>query len=329
MILQNHATSLLTKSIKAFTAHLIDYAGLFPPAKLTIDTALENYINYINGEDKWMISTFICPVKLLSELQIIFNKTYPLEKLINLSVLGRGGHSKDDFVKNFEEDLIYWKNINSDQSIKTNLFEIKLPDGLITSHDENDISDFIDYIFKKIDEEIAHPVFIFLEGHVGTEWKKNISALIEGIKIHNNKKKNCGFKFRTGGVEQYSFPTSEQIAFCIRECIDREIQIKFTAGLHHPFRHYDKEIDIIMHGFINVFGAGIISLRHNLSNAGLKNIISDDNPKNFIFTDEFFSWNDWKIPVEDIEFARKDLMISFGSCSFEEPLEDLRLANLL
>jgi len=321
----------MTKSIRAFTTQIIDYAGLFPPAKLTLDEAFRNYIEYKNGEYNRLLSHFICPVKLLSDLQSLFKDNFFPNSEINLSVLGRGGHNETDFKKNFDDDLKYWKNFNSNynNTIKTNLFEIKLPDELITGHDEKKISEFIDYIFDNIEKQISHPVFVFFEGHLGTEWKKNIKSLVEGIKIQNNKNNNSGFKFRTGGVEQYSFPTSEQIAFCIRECVDREITMKCTAGLHHPFRHYDKNIDTMMHGFINVFGAGIIALRHNISNLGLKNILSDEDSKNFIFTDDYFSWKDWKISIEDIEFARKELMISFGSCSFDDPVNDLRSLNLL
>ena len=84
-----------------------------------------------------------------------------------------------------------------------------------------------------------------------------------------------------------------------------------------------------MHGFVNVFGAGVIAMRHNISDYGLKEILSDENPDNFVFTDEYFSWKDWKINIDEINLARKDLMISFGSCSFDEPVEDLKNLNLL
>lgn len=328
---QNPDTLNQTAGIRAFTENIIDYAGLFPPAKLNLDEAFRNYVQYSNSEFQWMLSRFICPVKVLADLKTIIKNNYSTINDLNLSVIGRGGHNEADFNKNLSEDLNYLESFNSDfeKSVKTNVLEIKLPDELITSHDDKKISDFIYHIFSNIENRINHPIFIYFEGHVGTDWKKNISALIEGIKLHNEKNINSGFKFRTGGVEAYSFPTPEQIAFCIRECVDREIPMKCTAGLHHPFRHYNKEIDSMMHGFINVFGAGIIALRHNISNPGLKNILSDEDPRNFIFTNDYFSWKDWKISIEDIEFARKDLMISFGSCSFEDPVNDLKSLKLL
>lgn len=309
---------------------IIDYAGLFPPAKLELEEAFKNYIEYKNSDYKWILSRFICPANQLSNLENLIKKNCIVNNDINFSVLGRSGYNTIDFKKNLDEDLYYWKGFSSNSSgiNHTNLFEVKLPDELITLHDQKKNSELIDYIFESVERQIPHPVFIFFEVHSGSEWKKNICGLIEGIKIHNDKNNNSGFKFRTGGIEPNSFPTPGQIAFCIRECVDREIPMKCTAGLHHPFRRYDKNINVMMHGFINVFAAGIIALRHNITDTGLENILSDEDHNNFIFKEDYFSWKDWKVSIADIEFARKELMISFGSCSFDEPINDLKSFNI-
>lgn len=319
------------KSIKHFCENLIDYAGLFPPAMLKLPAAFDNYIKYKNSEFKWMLSKFICPVKMIQELEELIIKKYSGEKDIQLSILGRGGHNIDDFTKNFLIDIKLWKDLNSKfgDSIITNTFEIKLPNEIITSHDPKKISGFIEFISSNIEKNISRPVFIFFEGHIGTEWKKNVRSLLNGIEILNVNKRNFGYKLRTGGVERYSFPSPELVSFCIKECLIGEIPLKFTAGLHHPFRHYDSEIETMMHGFVNVFAAGIIAMRHNISNFGLKEILTDENPDNFVFTENYFSWNDWKIKISDIKLARENLVISFGSCSFDEPVGDLKNLGLL
>ena len=321
----------ITRSLKAFMGGIIDYAGLFPPSKLELEEAFGNYVKYKNGSLSEMISGFICPVKLLKQLEIIILKNYRDENKINVTVLGRGGYDRDNFLQVLEEDLNYWSDflLNTENKVITESFEIKLPDELITAHDSKKLSVFINEISAKIKNRINQDVFIFFEGHIGTKWKKNIKHFIEAVKIHNESENNCGYKLRTGGTEIDFFPEPEVIAYSIRECLDRNIRMKCTAGLHHPFRHYDINIGVKMHGFINVFGAGIIAMRHNISDSGLKEIIDDENPDNFVFTDECFSWKDWKISPEEIDFARKNLMISFGSCSFDEPLEDLVELNLL
>lgn len=316
------------KSLRTALTGIIDYAGLFPPANLHLNEAFANYLKYRKDKYSFMLSRFICPVKLFKELEGLNPDS---DEVIYLSVLGRGGYNIRDFTENLNEDIGLWKNFSKSTGKRfvTDTFEIKLPDELITDHKSGIVSEFIDSISEKIRSEFENPVLMFFEGHIGTEWQKNIKCLTEGINIHNKNHPDSGFKLRTGGIESYSFPEPRQIAFAIRECLDRSVRMKCTAGLHHPFRHFDKTIGTKMHGFINVFGTGIIAMRHNISDAGLKEILTDENPDNFIFTDEYFSWKNWDINISEIELARKDLMMSFGSCSFEEPVEDLKNLNLL
>src|SRR5262249_54512590 len=64
------------------------------------------------------------------------------------------------------------------------------------------------------------------------------------------------FKLRCGGLEASTFPSVEQVSAAIAACRDASVPLKFTAGLHHPIRHFSGEVQTKMHGFINVFVAG-------------------------------------------------------------------------
>ena len=95
-----------------------------------------------------------------------------------------------------------------------------------------------------------------------------------------------------------------------------------------------------MHGFINTFGAGIFTSNFpNPSNSQEKyrmfillcHMIDEQNSGNFTFDNEKMLWK-----VEDerhtvfefgnksINSCRTDMMISYGSCSFQEPIDDLK-----
>jgi len=52
-------------------------------------------------------------------------------------------------------------------------------------------------------------------------------------------------------------------------------------------------------------------------------MLEDEDPRSLSFTDDFFTWRDWQIGIERLELRRK-LVRSFGSCSFDEPRDDLR-----
>jgi hypothetical protein len=83
------------------------------------------------------------------------------------------------------------------------------------------------------------------------------------------------------------------------------------------------------HGFLNVFGAGILAHARNLSQAEIGACVGDESESSFVFDGERFSWRDESATDEEIARARERFMTSFGSCSFDEPRDDLERLGLL
>ena len=46
-------------SLRALLAHSIDYAGMFPPCSLGLDSALRNQAEYVLSPDEWMLGAFV------------------------------------------------------------------------------------------------------------------------------------------------------------------------------------------------------------------------------------------------------------------------------
>ena len=145
----------------------------------------------------------------------------------------------------------------------------------------------------------------------------------------NPKIKFIGYKVRTGGIEAKDFPSIDKLASVILECNNYGVLLKATAGLHHPIRHYAQSVQTHMHGFINVIGASILTSIHKLDFDTIYEILSEEEPANFKFTDQKFIWRDYEATKEQIEFSRIKSFSSFGSCSFDEPLTDLESLGLL
>jgi hypothetical protein len=101
------------------------------------------------------------------------------------------------------------------------------------------------------------------------------------------------------------------------------VPIKFTAGLHHPVRQFRDEVKTEMHGFLNVLGAGVLSAEHHWDEAQTVDMLEDQTAKSFEFHDTVFAWRNWEITLDRIK-ARRKFITSFGSCSFDDPREDLR-----
>ena len=152
-------------------------------------------------------------------------------------------------------------------------------------------------------------------------------ALIAG---HNSDEDMAtfGYKLRTGGVTADAFPTSAQIACALVTAATHQLPIKFTAGLHHPIRQFRDEVKTKMHGFLNVLGAAVLAAEHQWDADHAVTMLEDEDPRSFSFTDDFFAWRDWKIDTERLQYRRK-FVRSFGSCSFDEPRDDLRALDLL
>ena len=55
---------------RALLSELFDYAGLFPPARLDLDTAVRNYACYLDEPEAWMLSRFVVPASLMASCRV-------------------------------------------------------------------------------------------------------------------------------------------------------------------------------------------------------------------------------------------------------------------
>src|SRR5262249_29211087 len=118
-----------------------------------------------------------------------------------------------------------------------------------------------------------------------------LAALKEGF-----AETRVGYKMRCGGLEASAFPMSEQIAAVVSACLTEEVPFKATAGLHHPLPRFDEGVNARMHGFVNLFAAGVLSR----SPEDVRKILEDDDPAHFLFHDGGVSWGPLFAPVEAI-----------------------------
>jgi hypothetical protein len=78
-----------------------------------------------------------------------------------------------------------------------------------------------------------------------------------------------------------------------------------------------------MHGFINVFVAAAFAW-HGMDRESLILVLEESHAQAFEFGETHLRWRGLQLSAEQIRTARRDFAHSFGSCSFEEPLDDLR-----
>jgi len=141
-------------------------------------------------------------------------------------------------------------------------------------------------------------------------------------------------KVRTGGVTEGAFPASHSLARFIQACADAAVPFKATAGLHHPLRgDYRLAYEAgsphgMMFGFLNVFLAAAFA-RAGLTLKELALLLEEKDADSFQFTETSASWRGKTVSRTEISAVRHHVALSFGSCSFQEPVDDLRSLGLL
>jgi hypothetical protein len=237
----------MSESLRVLLEHLIDYAGLFPPAGLTMQDAVRNYARYADGEYAWALGKFVVPQARVKEVP----------PSIPLSILG--------------------------------VDEVKA-----TTVEE--LADFAPGAYVEITDV----------------------ALLDEL-----ARRALRAKIRTGGLTVDAFPAIRNVAEFLHACKAKGVAFKATAGLHHPLRcvkplTYEPNAPTgMMHGFLNVFLAAAM-LDH------AEEILEETDARAFAFDDAGASWRGHRVSTAELATMRREFATSFGSCSFEEPIGDLR-----
>lgn len=326
--------SLVTPSLQALLHESLDYAGLFPPADLSLRRALQNYARYRDEQEEWMLSRFVLPVRRLPDLtsyRELLKKGDPYQ----FSVLGTGGGDADTFLAAFARDLDVIESFGTDHPERTqvDVMEVALPDSLIGAS-QADLSSFLEAVNRKLITSGTAKLDLFLEIPVQHAPLKSLSALCAAVADHNSQqavpaRTLMGLKMRCGGAEPADVPAAGDAAALIAACRDAGVSFKATAGLHHPVRHYDEGLDTEMHGFLNIFAAAGLAAEHTLDRADIQAILREESADHFRFLKNALSWRNLTVPLDGIRHARDTLAVSFGSCSFEDPIDHLRDLELL
>jgi hypothetical protein len=293
------------ESIRTLLSGIIDYAGLFPPSMVSMQDAVANFAKYKNGEHSWMLGRFVVPVVRLGEfLECAEGVIVENESPWLLSVL-----AGEDINATIREIDLFNKT-NAPRVICDSL-EVK---ANTVSKIENTVN--------------ALPGEITAYFEIGVN--ENFVDLVSTLALKHQRA-----KVRTGGTTTNEFPPSREIIRFARTCMAANVPFKATAGLHHPircFRPLTYEPDApqgTMHGFLNMLimtGFARESYRVSL----LEELMEEEFDEAFKFRENGAGWRgEHFLTAGHLDRLRSRGMISFGSCSFDEPIADLRSMGLL
>jgi hypothetical protein len=120
-------------------------------------------------------------------------------------------------------------------------------------------------------------------------------------------------KVRCGGAVT---PTVDELARFVRTCRTAQVAFKATAGLHHALPTEGE------HGLVNLLAAAVFGEEEERA-------LAETDPDAFVLDELTFRWRDRAAGADELAFARRRLLVSVGSCSFAEPVGELRSLGLL
>lgn len=291
---------------------LIDYAGLFPPAKLDMVPAVETFARHRAGALASALGRFVVPVGRLAAFEEAAASHLPpvpavddpdqAPDLWGLSVLVSPA---DDLAK-VRADLEAIEAFNDRHT------EVAAGAAIVDTIElRASTGEAIDAVLDELDDEL-YPYF---ELDHRTDVRGALAA-IAGL--------DAGAKIRTGGLSPEDHPTVEQLARFIESCRMADVPFKATAGLHHPVRAHQESVGTSQFGFLNVFVGAILRYGDAIDAAMLREVVAEEDAGAFECRSDGLGWRGRTVSIEAVAEARSRFSHSYGSCSFDEPTDELR-----
>ena len=314
-------------SVRTFLDSIVDYAGLFPPAQLGMSAAVARFARYHAGPDCWLLGRFVVPVARLEEFEDIAAP--------HLAAAAEEGEKERGRGRGVAAHLRPWR-----VSALGGAAHEEDAECILRFNSRHATGQRVDVVVDAVETKAASPeeivraatayrdlgahVFVELPVAGGDPRPLIDAACANGVRA----------KVRLGGVTPEAFPATADVARFIVACADAKLPFKATAGLHHLVRGeypvtYAPDAPLgTMFGFLNVFLAAAFA-HGGLPIGEVEQLLEERDPAALSFDADGAAWRAHRLTPLALARARREGATSFGSCSFEEPVEELRSLGLL
>lgn len=293
-------------SVKKLLTSIVDYAGLFPPAKLSLERAIDTYNQARYSSENWMLGQFVLPISRLCEFQQLISA----------------------------RDQQYSLSLILSKEWRAELTHLKLENPILENPILENPVKIASLEFPPLSPSEIQEASTLISASIDTFFEIPFSADLESyLPILQNSQ--AAAKIRTGGIIPDLFPSVEKLTEFVCLFATHRISFKATAGLHHPFvgqyaLTYEPNSAIeSMHGFLNLAILAGFAFNHKITQAEGLMILQTSSAHAFQFSDREIRWRDQSLSLAEIEKTRQQFFRSFGSCSFHEPITDLKTLKLL
>ena len=323
----------MTASLRTVLSRAIDYAGIYPPARLPLAEAAAEYARLRDEPAAWMLARFVCPATAVAELAA----TWPADddRPLVVAAIGTSGESTEELRSRTEEDLAaIAAACAGSRRVIVDQFEVKLPPALLADGDASAVAAAVAGLLDMLSRGLPPSSLLAVEAPVAGAPAAFVRTAIAGIAALNRAAAGAGrtpvaLKVRCGGPVAAAIPTLGELAAVLAACRAHGVAIKATQGLHHPFRRRDHGLGADTHGFLNLMAAAALAGTAGSGPEEIAEVLGDADPGRFRFAEETLTWGTHRLTIADLAAGRRHGVLSFGSCSFAEPRDDLAALHLL
>lgn len=274
------------RSVEALCAGVLDYAGIFPPASLAMTDAVMTYARFRASEDAWMLGAFVVSAERFGEVD---QPIGPVSMVVHATSPADVEHVLGEAGSLLRIAAIEFRPVPAERI------------GALAAAVPREIQAYFE-----VDPEL------------------DLHRPLDAVAA-------CGAfaKLRTGGVTPAAFPTATGVLRFFRACDERRLAAKATAGLHHAVTgSYPLTYDAIsqsarMYGFVNMCAAAAL-VRTGSADQDLLAVLAESSPAAFRFSDHGMEWRHHRLSNADLAATRQTLFRSFGTCSLQEPIDDVK-----
>jgi hypothetical protein len=279
---------------------IVDYAGMFPPAALPPVESIARYRRHRLGDQSWLLGGLVLSARSVADLDP------------GVLDLGEGGAVSIVVATDRPTDVAVATELIGRGVTGTPAFAIEFP--VVAPPD-----------IQRLKSDLPEHVRVFFEAPVD----EHLDARLDAI-----ARCDAYAKVRTGGVTPSAFPSADRLVRFFRGCADRRIGCKATAGLHHALTgryslSYERGSQLgDMFGFLNVCVAAAL-VDAGTTDTDCIAALRESSLGAFVFEEGGLAWRGHRWGIHELASLRRHRFLSFGSCSFDEPVEELRRIRLI
>jgi hypothetical protein len=290
---------------------LVDYAGLFPPAQLDLPQATDEYRTARAGSHAWMLGRFSVPLAVLTANPELLHDA-------PLSVIVEGGADRSSWPERIATAAAGVAQRRA-QGARIEILEVPLSPAFVQPEAATEA---LRILRETLQSNGIADLATYVELPRDDGWSDLLDRALPELAQHGLRA-----KLRCGGVTAAAFPSVAQVSAFLAAACAAKVPFKATAGLHHPIRHRDAATGFPMHGFVNLLAGA--ALAPSVEAAVLREVIAEEEAAAFALDASGLRWRKHTVDERALAETRRDRFVSYGSCSFDEPVADLIALGML